>query len=93
MPQQVLDFLGPFLAITASSVVFLVGMKIYLNYRRDVRIGQGGGEETKNLVEDVSRLHDEVLFLRDGLEEVSERLEFHERLLTKATVEPKALSR
>ncbi|UCG86507.1 MAG: hypothetical protein JSW71_21845 [Gemmatimonadota bacterium] len=87
MPPQVLDFLGPFLAITTSCVVILTGMKIYLNYRRDVQINKNSRDETKNLVEDLSRLQDEVLLLRDGLEDVNERLEFHERLLTRATEE------
>ena len=87
MPPGVLDFLATFVPITTSCIVGLVGMKIFLNYRRDILIGQSSGEETKKLAEDVAGLRDEVLFVRDGLEEVAERLEFHERLLTKATEE------
>jgi hypothetical protein len=88
MPPGVLDFFYTFVPLTTSCVVGLVGMKIFLNYRRDILIGRSSGEETKNLVEDVSVLREEVLFLREGLEDVTERLEFHERLLTKAVEEP-----
>ncbi len=88
MPPGVWNFFEVFVPITTSCVVILVGMKIFLNYRRDVLMGQSSSEETKNLVEEVTMLRDEVVLLRDGLEEVAERLEFHERLLTKAAEEP-----
>ena len=88
MPPGLLNFLEVFVPVTTSCVVGLVGMKIFLNYRRDVLLGQSSSEENKGLAEDVSMLRDEVVFLRDGLEEVSERLEFHERFLTKAAEEP-----
>lgn len=88
MPPGVFDFLTVFIPITTSCIVGLVGMKIFLNYRRDVLVDRNRGEENKNLVENMTMLREEMLFLREGFEEVSERLEFHERLLTKAAEKP-----
>ena len=61
----------------------LVGIKMRLNYLRDIRLGKTT-EETRQLEEEVNSLRDEVLYLRDGLDDMAERIEFHERLLTKA---------
>jgi hypothetical protein len=88
MPPEVLEYLGVWTAITSSCIVVLVGMKIFLNHRRDILIDRNSSEETRALVDDVLVLREEVTFLRAGLEEVTERLEFHERLLTKAAEEP-----
>lgn len=87
MPPEVLEFLGPFAAITTSCILGLVGLKVFLNYRRDVRIAQIRADSDKKLSEEVSMLREEVCFLRDGVEEANDRLEFHDRLLTRGAEE------
>ena len=90
MPPEMLEYLGVWgiwAAIISCCIVVLFGVKIFLNHRRDILIGRSSTEEQKALADEVFTLREEVAYLRDGLEEMSERFEFHERLLTKAAEE------
>jgi hypothetical protein len=85
MTPELLELIAPIVVIPSVGIMVLVGIKMRLNYLRDLRVGQSiAGEETQRLVDEVSSLRDEVLFLREGFEELNERIGFHERLLTKA---------
>ena len=83
MPPEVLDLLAPIIILPTLGTMVLIGIKMRLNYLRDIRLGTTT-EETRQLEEEVNNLRDEVLYLREGLDDMAERIEFHERLLTKA---------
>lgn len=83
MSPELLDLLAPIIILPTLGTLVLIGIKMRLNYLRDIRLGKTA-EENRQLEEEVANLRDEVLYLREGMDDMSERIEFHERLLTKA---------
>jgi len=60
----------------------LIGLKMFLTYR--ARRFAGGGDEVRQLAETVDDLRRDLADTRAELADVHERLDFAERLLTKA---------
>ncbi len=81
MPPEVIEFVGPFLAIVSAGTMILVGMKMRLSAK--VKLQQGSkGEDVERLVDAVDALHDEVRVLREEHAELQERMDFAERMLS-----------
>jgi len=87
MPELVFDYIAIWMGIPFGCAAAVVGWKMFLNHRRDILLGENASAETKSLAENVGALRDEVLCLHESIEEMRERLEFHERRLIKAEEE------
>ncbi len=81
MPPGALDVIAPLFALTSIGIMTLVGMKMRLNAKVQLQKGKGG-EGLERLAELVDGLHDEVRALREENAELSERVDFAERLLS-----------
>jgi len=83
MDPQVLEIVGPVVAILGIGSMILIGIKMRYTHLRDTRHQQVGLEELERLAEDIERLRDEVRLLREESADMSERLEFTERVLSR----------
>lgn len=89
MPPDLVDAIGPVLAILGIGTMILIGMKLRYSHLRQTRLDQGGREEATRLAEDVAALRDEMQMLRQDVSEVYERIEFTERMLARGQTEGK----
>ena len=81
MPPEVIEAIGPFLAIISIGTMILVGMKMRLSAK--VQLQQGSkGEDVERLADAVDGLHEEVRILREEYGELHERMDFAERILS-----------
>jgi len=80
MDPEIVYHLGPVLGILGIGSMILIAIKMRYTHLRHTRAGQVGQDELERR-EDVASLHDEVRALREQLVDVSERLEFTERVL------------
>ncbi len=81
MPPEVIEVIGPFLAIISIGTMILVGMKMRLSAK--VQLQQGSkGEDVERLADAVDGLHEEVRMLREEYGELHERMDFAERILS-----------
>jgi uncharacterized protein YlxW (UPF0749 family) len=86
MSTEILEAIGPFFAIAAMGTLVLVGMRMRYKYKID-SMPRPKSEQTERLTEAVDGLYEQAQLLRDEVSELQERLDFHERLLTKAKKE------
>ena len=75
MPPEVIVALGESLGITTLGAFVLMGMR--------VRLKAKSSEPPKKLTEAMEGLYDQNQALREDVAELQERLDFHERLLTR----------
>ena len=81
MPPDVIEMIAPLIAILGVGSMILIGMKMRLSAK--VQLQQGSkGEDVERLTDAVDALHDEVRALREEHVELSERMDFAERLLS-----------
>ncbi len=81
MPPEVIEAVGPFLAIISIGTMILIGMKMRLSAK--VQLQQGSkGEDVERLADAVDGLHEEVRMLREEYAELHERMDFAERMLS-----------
>ncbi len=81
MPPEIIEAIGPFLAIISIGTMILVGMKMRLSAK--VQLQQGSkGEDVERLADAVDGLHEEVRILREEYGELHERMDFAERILS-----------
>lgn len=87
MDKQMLGLLIPIVAllIPVTAIIFGGLQKVARVRLEETRIRAGGGETGA----EINALRNEVSELRRELSEVQERLDFAERLLTKAREEPR----
>jgi hypothetical protein len=78
-----LEVIAGLTAFFGGGTFFLIGLKMYLSHRAR-RLGAGGGEQLHRLAETVDELRHDLADSRLELTDVQERLDFAERLLTKA---------
>ena len=82
MPPEILELIGPLVAITTIGTMILIGMKMRLTAR-----AQGSSridrDELSRLGDAVEGLHEEVRVMRDEFAEVQDRVDFAERLLSR----------
>jgi len=62
----------------------LIGLRMFLNYRVRRLTANAGGDEVRRLAETVEELQRDLADTRADLTDVHERMDFAERLLTKA---------
>ncbi len=81
MPPEIIEAIGPVLAIISIGTMILVGMKMRLSAK--VQLQQGSkGEDVERLADAVDGLHEEVRILREEYGELHERMDFAERILS-----------
>jgi hypothetical protein len=81
MPPEVLEMIAPLIAILGVGTMVLIGMKMRLSAK--VQLQQGSKkEDVERLADVVDGLHEEVRALREEHVELSERMDFAERLLS-----------
>ena len=81
MPPEIIEAIGPVLAIISIGTMILVGMKMRLSAK--VQLQQGSkGEDMERLADAVDGLHEEVRMLREEYGELHERMDFAERMLS-----------
>jgi len=83
MGQAELEVIAALIGGLGSGVLVLIGLKMFLSHRAR-RMGSGGGEQLHQLADVVDELRRDVADTRVELTDVQERLDFAERLLTKA---------
>ena len=81
MPPEIIEAIGPVLAIISIGTMILVGMKMRLSAK--VQLHQGSkSEDVERLADAVDGLHEEVRMLREEYGELHERMDFAERILS-----------
>lgn len=90
MPPEVIEAIGPLIAILGIGTMTLIGMKMRLNARIELQKGKGG-EDVDRLADLVEGLHDDLRAVREEVAELHERVDFAERLLSSG--EPRAPER
>ena len=86
MSPEILEAIGPFFALAAMGTLVLVGMRMRYKYKID-SMPLPKSEQTERLTEAMDGLFEQTQLLREEVGELQERLDFHERLLTKAQKE------
>ncbi len=79
MPTAVVEAIASVIALISVGSFVLIGMRMRLNAK--VRLQKP--PEAEKLQEAVETLYDQTQLLREGLSELNERMDFHERLLTR----------
>lgn len=77
------ETLAPFLGIVSVAGAVLIGMKLRYNHLAKIRQG-GSADEVQRLAEAVETLNDNMRLLRDEVVDLSERVDFAERMLPKS---------
>lgn len=79
------EMLTMVIAMFGAGTFTLIGLRMFLTYRAQrLGAGKGGGEQLAQLTETVEELRRDLADTRADLAEVHERVDFAERLLTKA---------
>ncbi|UCD25741.1 MAG: hypothetical protein JSW51_07465 [Gemmatimonadota bacterium] len=86
MSPEILEAIGPLFGITAVGILVLIGMRMRYKYKID-SMQRPSSEQANRLTEAVDGLYEQAQALREEVNELQERLDFHERLLTKAKQE------
>lgn len=82
MPPEMLDAIGPLIALGGLGVFSLIGLRMLLAYRtRRMELSAGG--DAGRIEEVVESLRAEVQLLRGEVGELHERVDFTERLLAR----------
>jgi cell division protein FtsB len=82
-PAAVAEVVAPFLALVGIGSMVLVGMKMRYTHLQRTRSAAAAPEEVERLTEAVETLRDDVRILRDEVVDLSERVDFTERVLTR----------
>ena len=92
MPPQLIEALGPILAIVSVGTMVLIGMKMRLTARLHESSNQNRVEkdrdEVDRLTDAVDALHEQVRMMRDEFTDLHERVDFAERLLSRGEISP-----
>lgn len=83
MDPAVADVIGPVLALLGIGSMVLIGMKMRYTHLQRTRPMASAPEDVERLTEAVETLRDDVRILRDEVVELSERVDFTERVLTR----------
>jgi hypothetical protein len=83
MSPGALETLAVLTAFFGSGTFVLIGLKMFLTYRAK-RFSAVGGDQLRQLAETVQDLRRDLADTRAELSDVHERLDFAERLLTRA---------
>lgn len=82
MGPEILEFIAPLTALLGLGGFILIGMKMRYTHLQRTRHGAAGEEEMERLTDLVEGLRDEVRTLREDHVDLSERLDFAERMLS-----------
>lgn len=86
MPPQIIEVIGPLIAMGMIGTMVLLGYKMHLNAK--VQTGRkDGGQDVRPLADTVEELQEQVRVLREDTAELQERMDFAERLLTQGKSE------
>lgn len=78
-----LEVLALLVSFLGGGTFILIGLKMFLSYRAR-RLSGAGGDEIRQLTETVEDLRRDLTETRAELADVHERMDFAERLLTRA---------
>ncbi len=81
MTPDVLELLTPILAFLSLGGMVLIGMKLRYSHIQRTRLGDRATPDVERLTHAVDLLKDELRLTRDEIHQLSERVEFTERLL------------
>ena len=81
MPPDALEFLAPVVVIISIGTFILIGMRMRLTAKLHAQ-AQLPREEVERLADAVEYLNDQVRTMGEDLAELSERVDYAERLLT-----------
>lgn len=82
MTPDVLEILGPVVALFGIGSFVLIAMKLRYNHLRETK-HPPGREELDRLTQAVELLHDEMRVMRDEIMDLGERVDFAERVLAR----------
>jgi len=89
MSPNLIDAIGPLLAIFGIGSFILIGMKLRYTHLRETK-NTPSAQEIDRLNESIELLQDHVRGLRDEMVDFSERLEFAERVLARGRADEPA---
>ena len=81
MPTEILDAVGPVIALFGMGTFVLIGMRMALNAKARRQSGVGR-EEIERLADAVESLTEQTHMMREEVAELQERMDFAERLLS-----------
>jgi hypothetical protein len=83
MPPEFFDGLMAMVAMISIGSFVLVGMKMRYQYKSKMLEQPKNAEEIERLADAMDSMYEQTRALRDDIGELQERLDFHERLLTR----------
>ena len=87
MSSAEVEALAMVLILLGFGTFTLVGLKMWFGYRvKRLEATAGSSEPVERLAADLDEMRDHVLAMRDEMTDLSERMEFAERMLTKGQV-------
>jgi len=85
MPVDLMDSIAPLFALVAVGTFTLVGMKMWIKAKTD-RLSSPSRKDAERMINALESLQDQVQLLREEFGELHERVDFAERLLSRAGV-------
>jgi hypothetical protein len=83
MQPWIVDAIAPLIALLGLGTFSLIGLRMWLGYKaRRLELGSGRGDPTR-VEELVEELRTELQLLRGDVNDLHERLDFTERVLTR----------
>ncbi len=82
MPPEIVDAIAPLIAFISIGTMVLIGMKMRYQYKSS-QLQQQKPEELERISDAITELYDQTRTLREEISSLEERLDFHERLLTR----------
>jgi len=82
------DIIAPIMAVVGMLSIgslVLIGMKMRYQHKAKMLEQPKDGEDMERLVDAMDSIYEQSRALREDIGELQERLDFHERLLTKGT--------
>jgi hypothetical protein len=86
MSPDVAELVAPLIALLGVGSFVLIAMKLRYNHLRETKHGLGR-EELDRLAQAVELLHDDMRVMRDDIVDLSERVDFAERVLARGRSE------
>lgn len=84
MPPQVFEAIVAVTALLGIGSFVLIGMKMRYQYKAKMLEQPKSGADMERLADAMDSIYEQTRALRDDIGELQERLDFHERLLTRS---------
>ena len=83
MPPEIIEGIMPVIAMLGMGTFVLIGMKLRFDHKAKMLDQTKGVEDLERLTEAMDSIFEQTRALREDIGELQERLDFHERLLTR----------